>query len=233
MTEAIFQERDDLIDAYEQTLTQQVDFVFGQFLGGVSDDPRAITFDVLLLLLLDQNDTMREIISSIPFRQRAEVVAQLVADPPDKSTRGLESARSSLVQMIESRVVALAATLTAKAQEMAATGRRDGFVEASGNLISNMGPALVQDIHNALLVWDRIVLEKIAETFDAPPMYIYAGPRDEKNRPFCADVVGSPPRTREQIEELNNHPDLHKYVPPNVFTLCGGINCRHVWLPVQ
>lgn len=233
MSQAVFNERDDLIDAYEQALTKQVDFVFGRFLTGVSDDPRAITFDILLLLLLEHNDTMREIISSIPFRKRAEVISQLVDNPPDKSTRGLEAARGSLVQLVESQIMTIAVELSSKAHEMAAGGKTSGFVDAAAAILDTAVSKVVQDIHNMLLMWDRIVLEKIADTFDTEPKYIYAGPRDEKNRPFCADVVGDPPRTRKEIDELNNHPDLHKYVPPNVFILCGGVNCRHVWLPVR
>lgn len=76
---------------------------------------------------------------------------------------------------------------------------------------------------------DRVVLGGLGL-----PYFLYDGPADAKNRPFCADIVRRRTVfTPRGVQALNNHPDLHKYVPPNVAVLCGGVNCRHLWLPLE
>ena len=53
-------------------------------------------------------------------------------------------------------------------------------------------------------------------------VYVYVGPRDEKNRPFCARWVG---KASARPEDLDNGQGLP--VPD----YCGGFNCRHSWAP--
>lgn len=80
---------------------------------------------------------------------------------------------------------------------------------------------------------DRVAVRDAGEK-EGLGLWIYAGPADNRNRAFCADIVRRPDAyTETGIEKLNAHPSLHKYVPPNVRTLCGGFNCRHVWWPVS
>lgn len=226
-----FDHRDEVLDAFEAKLDDQLDFVFGAFLSGLSDDPRAIVFDILLLLMMGQ---MRLLIDTLPFRERAELAANLPPeDAPPGSTRGLDSALSSLVGMIESRVVALTALIASKAQEMAASGHSDGFVDVAQEIIDKAKERMAEDIATAMTMWERIVLNKIGDLMGSP-VFVYAGPLDEKNRPFCRDIVSKKVAyTKSGINKLNAHPLLHSYVPPNVFTLCGGRNCRHVFLPIS
>ena len=59
--------------------------------------------------------------------------------------------------------------------------------------------------------------------------YIFAGPRDKLNRPFCRRILNdNEPRTREQINRLDNRSPLKP-----VFTAAGGYACRHQWIPLQ
>jgi hypothetical protein len=53
----------------------------------------------------------------------------------------------------------------------------------------------------------------------------YVGPKDLRNRPFCAEHVDNT-YTRGQIDEMDNGQGLP------VWTNGGGWNCRHVWLPL-
>lgn len=65
-------------------------------------------------------------------------------------------------------------------------------------------------------------------TADLPPdqPYLYVGPKDLRNRPFCKERVGLV-LTRDRIETLDNGQ------LPNPFVTGGGYNCRHSWLAVE
>jgi len=56
--------------------------------------------------------------------------------------------------------------------------------------------------------------------------FLYVGPNDQKNRPFCREHVGHV-MTRAAIEGLDNGQ------LPNPFVTGGGYNCRHSWLAVE
>lgn len=57
--------------------------------------------------------------------------------------------------------------------------------------------------------------------------YKYIGPRDEKNRKFCADMLAKNRVYRiEDIEQLSN-PEFGRY---SIFALRGSYNCRHAWV---
>ena len=62
--------------------------------------------------------------------------------------------------------------------------------------------------------------EEMRDTLDL--VYVYVGPRDDKNRPFCRQWVG---KATARPEALVNGQDLP--VPD----YCGGYNCRHSWAP--
>lgn len=225
-----FDARDDLIDEYRQKVAEDIDFVFGRFLSGVSDDPRAIVFDILLLGLLDSG--MANVIDAAPFRVRAEAIARVLPEPPDGSTRGLSDDQDAVEALMRQRVAAVAQMLATKAAELSAGGKRSGFQDAAQVILDQEAGRLADAFSNAMLLWERVVLDRIGDLMPRA-LWVYAGPADDRNRPFCAEIVRSNKAyTREQIEALNDHPLLDKYVPPNVFALCGGFNCRHVFLPV-
>jgi hypothetical protein len=56
--------------------------------------------------------------------------------------------------------------------------------------------------------------------------YRYSGPRDERNRPFCAHLMATPKQsyTKEEIDAMDNG------TPLPVWTFCGAWSCRHEWL---
>lgn len=227
-----FDERDKLLDEYQEQLDARLNSAFDRFIARLPDDPRAIALTILFLLLMEE---LESTIQSIPWAQHAQLAATLPPeDAPSGSTRGLDFAQQALVHAIESRVMALTALLASKAAEMAASGKTAGFIEEADKLSGKLVDGTEESISTALLMWERIVLDKIADLMGDDTVFMYAGPLDEKNRPFCRDIVSKPNAySRRAIERLNSHPLLHNYVPPNVFTLCGGRNCRHVWLPIS
>lgn len=232
MDEEILQGRDETIDRYEVQLGNQLDYVFGNFIFGISDDPRDIALDTLMVLLLDEGGAFNRAVQSMPFRARAEHVAGLVKEAPDSFTKGLGDVQENLVKSAITKVTGVVGNLAAKAQIMAASGRVEGFRATAHEFFASEMRTLVDIFQNTLLMWERLVLDKIAENFKNEPKFLYMGPQDKRNREFCREIVNTPPRTRAEIELLNEHPALHYYVPPNVFVMCGGHNCRHLWVPV-
>jgi hypothetical protein len=57
---------------------------------------------------------------------------------------------------------------------------------------------------------------------DADLVYVYVGPKDAKNRPFCRTWVGKAATNPERLDNGQGLP---------VDDYCGGYNCRHSWAP--
>ena len=64
--------------------------------------------------------------------------------------------------------------------------------------------------------------------------YLYEGPLDNLTRPWCAKIMRQSRNgrrwTKEQIMAMASQNDRGRSQPPNVFTTCGGWNCRHQWI---
>lgn len=84
----------------------------------------------------------------------------------------------------------------------------------------------------AISVWYRQINDLQFQTIErALPgiqqAFVYLGPRDSRNRPFCRkvlDMTAKKPLTRAEIDKLDNGTSL---MP--VWTGCGGWGCRHTW----
>lgn len=220
---------DELIDSYLTGAERRIRFAFMQALSKIPDDPAAVVFDIVVLDLLESG--VDDLIRTLPFRQRALSIAQtLPEDAPEGTTRGLEEATRGVKDTLYGVVREMAQKIATLATQMTLF-RRTGFKEAVADILDPKD--LLSELSQALLLWDRIVLDRIGELKD-DPLWVYAGPADKRNRPFCAEVVRLPRAySRAQVEKLNEHPLLPNYVPPNVFMLCGGYNCRHVFMPVS
>lgn len=81
--------------------------------------------------------------------------------------------------------------------------------------------AVDRAIQETTLLHAREVHAARAEELGAD-RFIYLGPADSRNRPFCAGKVGKT-FTREEIAQLDNGQGL------DVMTRCGGWGCRHHW----
>jgi hypothetical protein len=61
--------------------------------------------------------------------------------------------------------------------------------------------------------------------------YKYVGPRDDKNRQFCSDMLGANRVYRiEDIDELTDNMANEEFGFYNIFLWRGSFNCRHVWV---
>jgi hypothetical protein len=131
------------------------------------------------------------------------------------------------------RIDLLAASMRARVAEGKVGGLLgedllNAIEQALGRSISEF----IRDLDTSMTMYDRLYMQAIANGMEKR-LWEYAGPRDPKNRDFCREVLDARRAyTDEGVDQLNEHPSLHAYVPPNVRTLCGGYGCRHVFVPV-
>lgn len=144
--------------------------------------------------------------------ERARMVAYMRAE----ARAGFEQARARILQGVQSN------------------GRVEAEVLEQAEKV--FADYMHQRVSVAVMVWQRLVVEVAARDVlkGQDWLWEYVGIRDTRNREFCASVLDMKRVfDDEQVQELNDHPDLHNYVPPNVRTLCGGYGCRHLFLPVS
>lgn len=60
--------------------------------------------------------------------------------------------------------------------------------------------------------------------------YLYTGPLDDVTRAFCEEVLTERNPPIYTIEEIG---DMDNGQIGDVWTTCGGYNCRHIWVPVD
>jgi hypothetical protein len=66
---------------------------------------------------------------------------------------------------------------------------------------------------------------------DADIVFVYVGPTDAKNRPFCAIWMGREDGVRKAVT-LEHMATLDNGQGLPVEDYCGGYNCRHSWAPI-
>ena len=117
-------------------------------------------------------------------------------------------------------------------QTLMGTPRAAIIQQISSTLETNFQHRAVTYADTALVSYDRRAAANIW-TGAGIKQYLYRGPKDIKNRPFCAHHVGQV-YTLDQINgqlnaELADY--SHKPLLP-CLVYGGGYNCRHVWTPV-
>ena len=142
---------------------------------------------------------VRAELDMIMDRQMADVV-RVFGDAADIIREGVNrgvATSSSLADVVEAARSALRSTM---AQAQAAV---DSAIMAAGR---------------------RAVMAAAADVEDEgiPLVYVYVGPKDAKNRPFCGQWVGKAVTNPERMDNGQKLP---------VEDYCGGYNCRHSWAP--
>ena len=89
--------------------------------------------------------------------------------------------------------------------------------------IKSAVPRLDNVIVTQISNYQQAVISQMASDLPVSTKYRYDGPRDEKNRAVCRQYLDAQPLTRKEI----------KVIKSDGFMLRGGVNCRHVWLPVD
>ena len=93
--------------------------------------------------------------------------------------------------------------------------------QAEGTLFSRLDT----DIKTQVSAYNRMIQLEQARV-KGIDRFLYAGPKDERNREFCAQRVNLI-FTKAQIATWDNGQGL----PADIY--CGGYNCRHELVPVR
>lgn len=110
----------------------------------------------------------------------------------------------------------------------------EDFVLASAAAVQRAVENVIRETDTAMSMFDRLAFAAAGARAPGARRWAYDGPRDSRNRPFCAAVLDAKQTYDDAgVEALNRHPLLHRYVPPNVKTLCGGFGCRHVFISLS
>jgi|TARA_R100000049_G_C1951920_1_gene100452 hypothetical protein len=89
--------------------------------------------------------------------------------------------------------------------------------------IKSTVPRLDNVIVTQISNYQQAVVSQMASDLPASTKYRYDGPRDDKNRAVCREYLNAQPLTRKEI----------KVIKSDGFMLRGGVNCRHLWFPVD
>ena len=232
-------ERDDIYDSVALYMAAGLDQWEAEALASLPADPAAYQdqANIIAILLAAGLD---DLFQNLPYNDIVAVGRDIAESAGAGNTSALNASKLPAIrernrQFLQSRVGVIAAKLQARVAETALLGPPSvaDMQQTVEQVLKDAIPGLKTDAETALAVWDRQVQLEIGDAAGLG-LYVYMGPFDRLNRPFCRSVLGANQvYTRDQVEELNNHPDLHDYVPPNVFVLCGGYNCRHMWVPVS
>lgn len=101
------------------------------------------------------------------------------------------------------------------------TGERISDFELADVPATRIFNTLQNDLKTATATYSRMVAMN-----QGRPFVLYAGPRDARNRPFCAERVNKV----FPIEVVYTW-DNGQGIPANLY--CGGYGCRHVLIPVS
>ena len=128
--------------------------------------------------------------------------------------------------ILETRIAEYAAKVKAGVLKTTYAGGDVDDVEA---IVSQQRDSLLRslraDLVNALQAFRNAVTVRKAEDSGVERL-LYAGPKDKKNRPFCAAHVGKT-YTLTEVENMINDQG------GPALTDMGGYNCRHEWRPVD
>lgn len=240
--EELVRERDLLLDQLEAQTRTALESVRDEFLRRASANLEAYRdTEYTYKLLLDSG--LAATLDNLGFEQRTAAAARIAqstgVDLDNLSARNVRALRTSKLELLEARSRIAADKVRATMVGLGSLRRPIPFEQVVETIENEVDRALFGreglrgDIETEMAAWDRQIQDEIAEEAGLE-LFIYAGPLDKITRPFCRSVLRAKRAyTAEEIEELNQHPELDKYVAPNVRTYCGGYYCRHQWVAVM
>lgn len=240
--EQILNQRERLLDETERRIARSLDAIEAAFFTFNNADPELYKDAERVRSLLLQAG-LTDLIDSLPYDELAELefrLAQQHQSPERRSDMvfpiaAILAARQDIFNTVNQRVLQVSSDIASNVSQSASLISLN--VGSLFDIISGRFRKVKRDLATALNtslhVSSRSVQESLTSQFQEP-LYIYSGIRDSKNRAFCADVLDrNNAYTESGIQKLNKHPLLLPHVPPNVKTLCGGYNCRHMFAVVS
>jgi hypothetical protein len=162
--------------------------------------------------------------------QRAiEAVSAVLGAPPE--TLPLD-ARKELDQIVSGQTGDVVKTFRAAIPEMreavargiASGGSLADVIEEVRQRLATTYLRASAAVDSAIMAVGRRAVVSAAREVEAELdlIYVYVGPRDDKNRPFCRAWVGKAVTDPARLDNGQGLP---------VEDYCGGFNCRHSWAP--
>ena len=170
-------------------------------------------------------------VASVAGSRAVEAVAAVVGAPP--STLPLD-VRAELDQIVNGQIGDVVSVFRAANDEIRQAVARGVTTGGSlADLVSAVSTQMDVTFRQAQAAVDAAVMAAgrravvsialdVEEATDEQMVFVYVGPKDAKNRPFCRAWVG---KAVVDPRKLDNGQSLP------VEDYCGGYNCRHSWAP--
>jgi hypothetical protein len=169
-------------------------------------------------------------VANVAGARAVEAVAAVVGTPP--ATLPLD-VRQELDQIVNGQIGDVVAVFRAANEDIRQAVARGITTGGSlADIVSEVALKLDTSVKRAQFAVDAAVMAAgrravVSIALDIEDggermAFVYVGPRDGKNRPFCRQWVG---KAVVDPRKLDNGQDLP------VEDFCGGYNCRHSWAP--
>ena len=170
-------------------------------------------------------------VANVAGARAVEAVAAVVGAPPATLPLDVRAELDTIVNGQIGDVVAVFRAANDQIREAVARGITTGgsLADVVAEVADRMDVTFKQAqaaVDAAVMAAGRRAVVSIAldveQATDEPMVFVYVGPKDQKNRPFCAKWVG---KANVDPRKLDNGQGLP------VEDYCGGYNCRHSWAP--
>lgn len=170
-------------------------------------------------------------VASVAGARAVEAVAAVVGAPPATLPLDVRAELDTIVNGQIGDVVSVFRAANDQIREAVARGITTGgsLADIVAEVADRMDVTFRQAqaaVDAAVMAAGRRAVVSIAldveQATDEPMVFVYVGPKDQKNRPFCAKWVG---KANVDPRKLDNGQGLP------VEDYCGGYNCRHSWAP--
>jgi hypothetical protein len=169
-------------------------------------------------------------VASVAGARAVEAVAAVVGAPP--STLPVD-VRQELDQIVNGQIRDVVIVFRAANDEIRQAVARGITTGGSlADLVSSVAAQLDTSVKRAQFAVDAAVMAAgrravVSIALDVQDggekmVFVYVGPRDQKNRPFCRTWVGKAVVDPRRLDNGQGLP---------VEDYCGGYNCRHSWAP--
>jgi len=221
----MYTELADIADQYIDEHRSRVDLMVGEVLSQTR--PNNIDDNDLRWWAWIMHSILDDLVEGLPLKERLVVL--------QKQMNAVRTVRTDgLVERADARIDVLAAEIRARVSEakVGSISDEDVITAVEQAVERAITEFVTKDLDTIMSMFDRLFME-MAGAQVPNRRWFYDGPQDKRNREFCADVLAERKAyTDSEVDNLNNHPSLHVYVPPNVKTLCGGYGCRHQFTPI-
>lgn len=169
---------------------------------------------------------------SVAVQRALEAVAAVIGAPPATLSVDVRAELDQIVSRQAADVVRVFGDAAREMRAAVAAGVTSGG--SLGDIVADVSIAMRRTYAQAQAAVDAAIMAvgrravmaeaAIVEEDGTPLAYVYVGPKDGKNRPFCKIWVG---KAVNVPSEMNNGQGL------DVADYCGGYNCRHSWAPMM